>query len=389
MNMLTIKPYLLVVFCDVFLLAIQAQVPPDCRYSIGMENGNIADLRISASGFLLPTFAPSKARLNVDKGRYEGEAWKPMVSNSMQWIKVDMRVPVLVTGVKTQGRKGSGEFVRKYVVKYSNDDKTWTDIWKSRQLNIKNFIGNTDDNSVVTNYFEEGVKARFIMIMPVHWMYHIALRFELIGCPECYKLKNARDYRGSINRTPTGRTCQKWTSQTPHEHGYKPEKFPNGELGDHNLCRNVDGYSHAWCYTTDPEKRYEDCDIGSPGEYCEDEELLVRLVDGNTTLEGRVEVFFDGVWGTVCGDSFGSSDAKVICKMLGFQETDSNQCCKSFGPGSGNIFIDDLECLGHEDSLEQCRHSGWGEHNCNHQDDVGIICKRNYFLNFFFYNLNL
>lgn len=43
----------------------------------------------------------------------------------------------------------------------------------------------------------------------------------------------------------------------------------------------------------------------------------LRLVDGNVT-SGRLEIFFEGVWGTVCDNGFGSTEAMVACWQLGF-----------------------------------------------------------------------
>ena len=48
---------------------------------------------------------------------------------------------------------------------------------------------------------------------------------------------------------------------------------------------------------------------------CEDG--MVRLIGGETQLEGQVEICFDGVWGTICNDNWGSRDATVVCRQLG------------------------------------------------------------------------
>ena len=66
------------------------------------------------------------------------------------------------------------------------------------------------------------------------------------------------DYKGKANLTVSGRSCQKWSMQDPHRHKFT-ERFV--EEGDHNFCRNPDGEPGAWCYTTDADKRWEQCII--------------------------------------------------------------------------------------------------------------------------------
>ena len=50
----------------------------------------------------------------------------------------------------------------------------------------------------------------------------------------------------------------------------------------------------------------------------------IRVVDGATQLEGRVEVCIDGMWGTVCDDLWGVEEASVACQQLGFSMTGKN-----------------------------------------------------------------
>ena len=69
-------------------------------------------------------------------------------------------------------------------------------------------------------------------------------------------------YRGTQSVTKNGRVCQKWTAQIPHKHTRTPQAYPDAGLGDHNYCRNPDGEPFAWCYTTDPQRRFEACAVG-------------------------------------------------------------------------------------------------------------------------------
>uniref|UniRef100_A0A3B3DTT3 SRCR domain-containing protein n=1 Tax=Oryzias melastigma TaxID=30732 RepID=A0A3B3DTT3_ORYME len=101
----------------------------------------------------------------------------------------------------------------------------------------------------------------------------------------------------------------------------------------------------------------------------------IRLAgSGSTRCSGRVEVQHNGVWGTVCHDSWDLNDAKVVCRQLScgtaLKATESAQ----FGQGSGKIWLDDVACSGTESSLTKCDHGGYGTHNCNHGEDAGVIC---------------
>ncbi|KAG7460201.1 hypothetical protein MATL_G00218830 [Megalops atlanticus] len=103
----------------------------------------------------------------------------------------------------------------------------------------------------------------------------------------------------------------------------------------------------------------------------------VRLVGGKLSSEGRVEVYHSGTWGTVCDDSWDLAEAQVVCRQLRFPGAQSVALGATYGQGSGNIWLDDMDCKGTETSLSSCRFKGWGITDCSHSEDAGVVCERN------------
>ena len=101
---------------------------------------------------------------------------------------------------------------------------------------------------------------------------------------------------------------------------------------------------------------------------------IIRLVGGRWNGEGRVAIFHNDTWGTVCDDSWDIDDARVVCSELGFSAAVKAPTSAFFGPGSGSIWLDDVECRGYERSIANCQNTGWGNHDCRHSEDASVLC---------------
>uniref|UniRef100_A0A7N5P0D2 Lysyl oxidase homolog n=1 Tax=Ailuropoda melanoleuca TaxID=9646 RepID=A0A7N5P0D2_AILME len=116
--------------------------------------------------------------------------------------------------------------------------------------------------------------------------------------------------------------------------------------------------------STPPEKR-----AGSQG-------LRFRLAGfPRKPFEGRVEIQRAGEWGTICDDDFTLQAAHVLCRELGFTEATGWTHSAKYGPGTGRIWLDNLSCSGTEQSVTECASRGWGNSDCTHDEDAGVICK--------------
>uniref|UniRef100_A0A8B9NJ79 Scavenger receptor cysteine rich family member with 4 domains n=1 Tax=Accipiter nisus TaxID=211598 RepID=A0A8B9NJ79_9AVES len=100
----------------------------------------------------------------------------------------------------------------------------------------------------------------------------------------------------------------------------------------------------------------------------------IRLANGPSRCQGRVEILYNGSWGTVCDDDWDIVDANVVCRQLGCGHAVALPAAMTFGQGSGPIFLDNVDCKGREAALSECWSHGWGIHNCYHYEDVAVVC---------------
>ena len=101
----------------------------------------------------------------------------------------------------------------------------------------------------------------------------------------------------------------------------------------------------------------------------------VRLMGGSSPLEGRVEIFLLGQWGTVCDSGWDFSDATVVCHQLGYLRAIAANSSAAFGAGSGPSWYRNVRCAGTEMNLTECSKSSYYTGSaCSHSQDAGVVC---------------
>ena len=103
----------------------------------------------------------------------------------------------------------------------------------------------------------------------------------------------------------------------------------------------------------------------------------IRLV-GHGSHYGRLEVYYNNEWGTVCDHGWDNADARVVCKQLGFGSSGTAYKSAYYGHGIGAIWLSNISCVGIESNLADCDQFGMTVVNCTHDDDAGVYCTNSY-----------
>lgn len=101
----------------------------------------------------------------------------------------------------------------------------------------------------------------------------------------------------------------------------------------------------------------------------------IRLTHGPNRCAGRVEIIHDKKWGTICDDGWDMNEAKVVCRYLNCGIALSAPRGSHFEPGTGPIWLAGITCNGTEAAISNCSAKVWGEHDCTHLQDSGVVCE--------------
>ncbi|XP_052531780.1 macrophage receptor MARCO isoform X1 [Tympanuchus pallidicinctus] len=173
--------------------------------------------------------------------------------------------------------------------------------------------------------------------------------------------KGSQGMTGSMG--PKGEKGDKGVPGTVGPKGTKGDQGPQGIQGPTGQKGSKGDYGSKGL-KGEPGVKGAKGDEGNPGYYNN-----IRIAGGGR--RGRVEIFHQGSWGTICDDGWDIQDASVVCRMMGYSRAISAFTANG---GTGQIWLDDVNCRGSEHSIYQCNKSDWGTHNCSHNEDSGVEC---------------
>ncbi|XP_066029355.1 uncharacterized protein [Pocillopora verrucosa] len=158
---------------------------PACTKPLGMESGAILDAQITASSEFNGNHAATQGRLNFLAVPGKAGSWSARTNDVNQWIQIKFPGYTKITQFATQGRNAFNQWVTQYKLEYSEDGVTFHYYHEPGQSAPKEFVGNTDSNTIVTHELFPPIQAHYIRLRPSTWVNHISLRMEVYGCRAC------------------------------------------------------------------------------------------------------------------------------------------------------------------------------------------------------------
>ncbi|XP_078259443.1 contactin-associated protein-like 5 [Rhinoraja longicauda] len=140
---------------------------------------DLPQLVFDSASVLSSSHSPGFAKLNRRDG---AGGWSPLESNKYQWLQMDLGERTEISGIATQGRYGSSDWVISYLLMFSDSGRNWKQY--RQEDSIWAFVGNSNADGVVRHKLEHSIKARLLRFVPLEWNPHgrIGMRVEVYGC---------------------------------------------------------------------------------------------------------------------------------------------------------------------------------------------------------------
>nr|XP_046242814.1 inactive carboxypeptidase-like protein X2 [Scatophagus argus]XP_046242815.1 inactive carboxypeptidase-like protein X2 [Scatophagus argus] len=300
---------------------------------LGMESHKIEPDQLSASSMSQYSFAPQRARLNMqgsdDEDDMRGGAWCANSEDRIHWFELDTRRETEFTGVITQGRdsRNESDYVMSYFLAFSNDSREWTTIHDGYADWL--FFANSDKDTPVMNQLAEPMVARYIRIIPQSWNGSLCMRLEVLGCP----VPDAADVQYRQNEvTPVDYLEFKY-------HSYSQMVALMKSVNDE--CPNI---------TT----------IYSLGRSSKGREIMAMIISGNPTEHEIGEPEFRFTAGLHGNEALGREMILLLMQYLCKEYKDRNPRAQRLVEGIRIHLVPSLNPDGHETAFEAGSElSGW------------------------------
>lgn len=108
--------------------------------------------------------------------------------------------------------------------------------------------------------------------------------------------------------------------------------------------------------------------------------MSLRLIDETNrhSCAGRLEVFYNGAWGSVGKSGMSATTVEVVCRQLGCADRGDIIPAALDKPTSRHIWVDNVQCPKGPDMLWQCPSAPWKQRVASPSEETWITCAGEY-----------